>query len=83
MTSPTHLITVVSYVKEPTLYRIAKAKELIRDAKDRKAIVEKWDTGGVFFEPKIQHDKIVFYIKAIERLENYCRNQIINLLTGN
>lgn len=76
-----HLYTAIGFKDFPTLYRIAKAKQLIRDAESSISVIEKWNTGGVFFESKEQHERIAKYRKMIERLRNYVRNQCIILIT--
>jgi len=80
-TDTAHLVTVVSYERQPILYKVCKAKELIRDAEDSIKIIEKWNPQGIFFEPKEQRERIARLNKIIARLRNYARNETINLLT--
>lgn len=79
--SPHHLVTAICYEHEPTLYKIASAKNMIRDAKERIAVEERKDVGGVFFDSREQRENIAKWNKIIDRLRNYVRNEIIKLIT--
>lgn len=63
------------------LFRIAKAKQLIRDANNKIKVITLWNCmETIGYDMVEQKERIASLEKAKERLENYCRQQYINLL---
>lgn len=63
------------------LYKIAKAKQIIRIADHKIITVMLWNSlKTIGYDIGEQQERILSLKRAKERLENYCRQQYINLL---